>query len=362
MEISLAGSIRTPYGEVELIPQDRSLLQASSPEPLRCGDRKIELWALFEQTGGTWAVSEIAAPVLCLTGRAVLTSSRLRESLQATILTTIAALAGEWARAHPEAFACAAAEAFEFDREGLHRELGKLREALTSSAHAIESIRSLASPEGGIRLRECWQWMRKMAAEVPAMHEIARTVAYPEERSRLPLELLRLTFDAPTVGSKSSDRREASSEGVATLGQVLKSRREKSGRSQHELAAKLGIAADDVANLESERGARPSFPLLSRAAELLGLEKDRLFGLADTRMNSVAGAGKVIPHGKGNGTVWSTFARDRALLDRYHIKPHELRALAQVSLMGKATDTEALLFILEAMSKADHDTDGNDDE
>lgn len=335
-------------------------MQASSPEPLRCGDRKIELWALFEQTGGTWAVSAVAAPVLRLAGRPALTSSRLRASLQATILTTIAALAGEWARAHPEAFACAAAEAVEFDQEGLHRELGTLQEALTSSAHAIESIRSLASPEGGIRLRECWQRMWKMAAEVPAIQELARTIAYPEERSRLPSELLRLTFDAPTVGNKSSDRREAIGSGVATLGQVLKTRREKIELSQQELAAKLGIAADDVANLESDRGARPSFPLLSRAAELLGLEKDRLFELAEMRMNSLAGAGKVIPHRKSNGTVWSTFARDQALLDRYNIKPHELRALAQVSLMGKATDTEALLFILETMRKADKND--NDDE
>jgi transcriptional regulator with XRE-family HTH domain len=148
--------------------------------------------------------------------------------------------------------------------------------------------------------------------------------------------------------------------GVATLGQVLKSRREKIGLSPHELAAKLGIEAEDVANLESDRGARPSFPLLSRAAELLGLEKDRLFGLADTRMNSLAGAGKVIPHRKGIGTVWSTFARDQALLDRYNVRPRELRALAQVSLMGEVTDTEALLFILEAMRKADKND--NDDE
>jgi len=360
MEISLAGSIRTPFGEVELIPQDRSLLEASSPEALRFGNLRIDLWALFEQTGGTWAVSAVAAPVLRLAGRSAPTSSMVDASIRAEIIKTVADLAGAWARAHPEAFACAGAEAFEFDKEGVHRELDTLKESLTSSALAIESVRSMASPERGLRLREYSQRMRQMASDVPAMQEVALTIAYPEERSRLPSELFRLTFDAPTIRAKSKERREASGSGSATLGRVLRTRREEIGLSQHELAAKLGIAAEDVANLESDRGARPSFPLLSRAAELLGLEKDRLFQLAETRMNSVAGAAKAIPYVKGNGTVWSTFARDRSLRDRYNIKPHEFRALAQVSLMGKATDTDALLFILETMRKAA--TDDNDDE
>ena len=214
MELSLAGSIRTPFGEVELIPQDRRLLQASSPEPLRFGDLRIHLWVLFEQTGGIWTVSQVAAPVLRLAGRSAPTSPMLGESIRAEIMKTVAALAGEWAFAHPEAFACAAAEAFELDKEGLHRELGSLKESLTSSAHAMESIRSMASAESDARLREYLHRMRQMASDVPAMQEIARKIAYPEERSRLPNELLRLTFDAPTIKGKSRDRREASAPGA----------------------------------------------------------------------------------------------------------------------------------------------------
>jgi hypothetical protein len=44
-------------------------------------------------------------------------------------------------------------------------------------------------------------------------------------------------------------------------------------------------------------------------------------------------------------------------LARYNVKPQELNALAQVSLMGKVTGTEALLFVLDAIRKA-----GNTDE
>jgi hypothetical protein len=54
MEISIVGSIRTLFGEVELIPQDRNLLQASSIEPLQFRGLMIHLWAILERTHGAW--------------------------------------------------------------------------------------------------------------------------------------------------------------------------------------------------------------------------------------------------------------------------------------------------------------------
>src|SRR6267378_4500212 len=69
MEISLVGSIRTPFGEVELIPQDRNLLQVSSVEPLHFGDLKIHLWAMLERMHETWGISGTIAPVLHLIDR-----------------------------------------------------------------------------------------------------------------------------------------------------------------------------------------------------------------------------------------------------------------------------------------------------
>ena len=61
MEIGPIGSIWTPFGEVELIPQDRNLLQASSVEPLRFGKLRIHLWALLELTHTTWGVYQTAS-------------------------------------------------------------------------------------------------------------------------------------------------------------------------------------------------------------------------------------------------------------------------------------------------------------
>jgi len=377
MEIGLIGSILTPFGEVKLIPQDRNLLQVSSVEPLRFGDLRIHLWVLLELTHTTWGVSDLAAPVLRLIGQSAHRPSIVGESARSEVMKSVAALAGEWALAHPEAFECAAAGAFEFDKEGLHRELGALRESLTCSAQVIESMTSVARSEKSARLREYSQKMRKMASDVPAMQEIAQIISNPDEKP-LPAELLRLTFDAPAVNLGSNNPRDTTgwrdnptmqvidgatafrqspSGNRLTLGQVLRNQRKEMGLSQQELAFKLGIKAAHVAQLESDRGARPSFQLLSRAANALGLDKDWLFELIETGVKSISDARMVVAHTNENGQVWAAFAHNRALLDRYNVKPHELKALSQVSLMGKVTGTEALLFILDAIRKA-----GNTDE
>jgi transcriptional regulator with XRE-family HTH domain len=363
---------------VELIPQDRNLLQASSVEPLQFGDLRIHLWALLELTHQTWDVSDIVTPVLRLIGQSTHTSSIAGESVRSEVMKSVASLAGAWALAHPEAFERAAAGAFEFDKEGLRRELGALRESLTCSAQAIESITSEALLENSARLREYSQKMRKIASDMPAMQEIAQRISYPNEGPRLPPERLHIALDAPAVDIESNNLRDATgwrdnsnmrvirdstvsrqspSGNQLTLGQVLRAQRKEMGLSQHELALKLGIKAGHIAQLESDRGARPSFQLLSRAANVLGLDKDRLFQLTETGVKSISDAHKVVPHPKDNGQVFAAFAHNRALLARYNVKPQELKALAQVSLMGKVTGTEALLFVLDAIRKA-----GNTDE
>jgi transcriptional regulator with XRE-family HTH domain len=365
MEIGLIGSIWTPFGEVELAPQDRYLLQAASVDPLQFSDLRIHLWALLELKHETWGVSDVAAPVLRLIGQPAHRPSIAGASVQSAVLNSVTALAGTWALAHPEAFECAAAGAFEFDKEGLHRELGALRESLTCSARAIESITSAARSAESARLHDYSQKMRAMASEVPQMQEIAQTISCPDEP--LPTDL-RVAWDARAVDIESDKLRDAtgrdnsnirvipgptvsrqSPSSNQTLGQVLRNRRKEIGLSQQELALKLGIKPAHIAQLESDRGPRPSFQLLSRAANALGLDKDRLFQLTETGAKSVSVAHKVLPNPKDSGQVFASFARNRALLDRYNVKPQELKALSQVSLMGKVTDGEALLFILEAI-------------
>jgi hypothetical protein len=96
-----------------------------------------------------------------------------RESTLAELMKSVSSLAGEWAVARPEVFECAAAVAFEYDKEGLDRELGALSESLTCSAQAVGSIISEASSENSARLRKYSQQLPTMAFEVPAIQRIA---------------------------------------------------------------------------------------------------------------------------------------------------------------------------------------------
>jgi hypothetical protein len=204
MEISLVGCVRTPYGEVELIPQDRNLLQVSSVEPLHFGDLKIHLWAMLERMHETWGISDAIAPVLHLIDRFGRRSLIAPESIPAELLKSATSLAGEWAVARPEVFECAAAAAFEYDKEGLDRELGALSESLTCSAQAVESIISEASSENSARLRKYSQKLRSMALEVPGMQKAARAISYLDtDPSRPPKALHVAPIVRPTVFRQS---------------------------------------------------------------------------------------------------------------------------------------------------------------
>jgi hypothetical protein len=233
MEMSLVGSIRTPYGEVELIPQDRNLLQASSLEPLQCGNLKIHVWVMLERIQGTWSVSGTIAPVLHLIDRFGRRSLIAREWIPAELIKSVTSLSGEWALAHPELFEHAAATAFEYDKEGLDRELRALSESLTCSAQAVESIISEASSETSARLRKYSQQLRDMAFEVPAMQKIAQAISYLDKEPIRPTKLLRL---APIV--KPTVFRQSQLSDPLTIGPVSKKQGNERGLSQTELVFK----------------------------------------------------------------------------------------------------------------------------
>jgi len=233
MERSLIGSIRTPYGELELIPQDRNLLQVSSVEPIQCEDLKFHLWAMLERIHETWSISSTFAPILHLIDGFENRTLIAPESIPAELMISVSSLAGKWALARPEVFDRAAAAAFENDKEGLDRELGALSESLTCSTQAIESIISQGSSVNSDRLREYSQRLRRMALEVPAMQKLARKITYPHKESGRPLKLLRIAaVIRPTVFQQSqlSDH--------LTIGAVEKKQRNPRGLSQRELVFK----------------------------------------------------------------------------------------------------------------------------
>jgi transcriptional regulator with XRE-family HTH domain len=137
-----------------------------------------------------------------------------------------------------------------------------------------------------------------------------------------------------------------------TLGPVLKKQREALGLTQRELARQLNVKPSHVAYLEKDRR-RPSLMLLSRLAEVMGLQKEPLFLLAHPEASSLVDSSRrePAPH-RDPDQVWRDFAGNKALLARHNVKPREMKVLSQVNLLGKITAPRNFLFILNAIRQA----------
>ena len=109
-----------------------------------------------------------------------------------------------------------------------------------------------------------------------------------------------------------------------TLGQVLKQRRGAYAYTQRELARKLGVKASHVAYLENGRR-RPSLSLLSRIADTLELDKQRLFLLAHPEAQWIVGQQREASPAKRKEDAWRRFAGDRGTLARHKVTERELR-------------------------------------
>ena len=137
-----------------------------------------------------------------------------------------------------------------------------------------------------------------------------------------------------------------------TLGQVLKGQREILGLTQRELALKLEVKPSHVAYLEKDRR-RPSLGLVSRIANVLGLEKEPLFLLAHPEASTLlTGRRDPAVPSRNPDQVWRDFTGNKAMLARHNVKPRELKVLSQVNLLGKIAAPRQFLFILNAIRQA----------
>jgi transcriptional regulator with XRE-family HTH domain len=374
-------TIRTRYGDVLIRLQDRNLIEAASLSPLDVCGKRVHVWVMLERIDGIWGVSDYDWPAVHLAepsglppgAEASQALERADEALTRQALNRVVPPIANWAANHPEAFEHAAREAFRIDKKGLTRELETLRESLNCAAEAVDSLASEAHPEHSLRLREHSLAMRGVARSMPALRDLTRSVLYAGKRSARPAEArhpappaspalrtetnpskdLPGTPSGPKTfrGFKVAAIRPRQGLKDQTLGERLKQRREALGLTQRELALRLGIKPRYVADLENGPS-RPSFMLLVRVAEVLGLKKKDLFLLARPEVRLAKNAERKPAGVNSTDQVWRDFTSRKALLERHQVKPQELRVLSQVNLLGKISSPRQFLFILKAIRKA----------
>jgi len=150
---------------------------------------------------------------------------------------------------------------------------------------------------------------------------------------------------------KAVVRRTPQTSSKRTLGSVLRARRHALSLTQRELAAQLAVKPAHVAYLELDRR-RPSLSLLSRIAQALDLDRERLILLSHPEARSFFGERPTVELPQPKDQAWREFRRNKNLLARHKVSPKELKVLSQVALLGRITTPRSFLFILNSIRQA----------
>ncbi|HVN63240.1 MAG TPA: helix-turn-helix transcriptional regulator [Candidatus Binataceae bacterium] len=133
-----------------------------------------------------------------------------------------------------------------------------------------------------------------------------------------------------------------------SLGAIIRDRRREFSLSQRALAQKLGVKGSYVAYLEGGRR-RPSFALITRLADVLALDRQRLFFLSHPEAAAMVRTNGASSEGGG---AWKKFAANRALVTRHRITPRELKVLREVGRLGPVASPGQFIFILNSIRQA----------
>lgn len=173
--------------------------------------------------------------------------------------------------------------------------------------------------------------------------------AAPEPGSNSPLKARTATHRVS--GRPRSARPTTTSKRRKTLGTVLRARRLDLRLTQRELADRLNVKPAHIAYLELDRR-RPSLSLLSRIADVLGLQRESLILLShpEARGFLAARPERTGPHEQDQ--AWKEFRNNKGLLSRYQVTKRELEILGQVSLLGRIASPRSFLFILNSIRQA----------
>jgi transcriptional regulator with XRE-family HTH domain len=131
------------------------------------------------------------------------------------------------------------------------------------------------------------------------------------------------------------------------FGQVIRDRRRQLDLTQQEVARRIKTSTPYVGHLESSKR-HPSDKVLSRMAEVLGLDRRELFFLANPRAVELL---KTKEDGTGKA-AWEEFRKDDRIRRTYNITTDEMEMLASVATMGDVGSPRDFVYILQTIRHA----------
>ncbi len=134
---------------------------------------------------------------------------------------------------------------------------------------------------------------------------------------------------------------------VQGFGAVIRARRRQIDLTQEELARRIRTSVPYVGHLETGKR-HPSEKIVTRLAEVLGLDSRELFFLANPRTKRLISRNQ-----ESNGdSAWGAFRQDEAFRKIHNITEQEMQALSGIALLGEARSPRDFLFILNTIRQA----------
>jgi transcriptional regulator with XRE-family HTH domain len=131
------------------------------------------------------------------------------------------------------------------------------------------------------------------------------------------------------------------------FGQVIRERRRQLDLTQEEVAHRIKTSTPYVGHLESGKR-HPSDKILTRLAEVLGLDRRELFFLANPRAQALLSpetAPTTIP-------AWEDFRKNEQLRRVHSISNEEMEMLSRVALLGEVRSARDFIYILNTVRHA----------
>ena len=131
------------------------------------------------------------------------------------------------------------------------------------------------------------------------------------------------------------------------FGQVIRDRRRQLDLTQQEVARRIKTSTPYVGHLESSKR-HPSDKVLSRMAEVLGLDRRDLFFLANPRAVELL---RTKEDGSGK-SAWEKFRKDERISRTHNVTSEEMEMLSTIALMGDVGSPRDFIYILNTVRHA----------
>jgi DNA-binding XRE family transcriptional regulator len=134
---------------------------------------------------------------------------------------------------------------------------------------------------------------------------------------------------------------------VQRFGSVIRTRRRQLNLTQEELARRIRTSIPYIGHLETGKR-HPSEKIVTRLAEVLGLDARELFFLANPATKRLISRNQE----SDGASVWESFCKDESFRKIHNISDQEMQALSGVSRLGEVRDPRDFLFILNTIRQA----------